>query len=92
MFDSVWHIGLWRKLLNTSVNGKFLKVLQIMYTEVKSYVTFKGENSLFFVSNRGVRQGDNLSPVLFSIFLNDLEDHLHADENEGTSFKHNNGT
>ena len=29
-FDSVWRFGLWRKLLNTSVNGKFLKVLQNM--------------------------------------------------------------
>ena len=54
-----------------------------MYTEVKSYITLKGENSPFFVSNRGVRQGDNLSPVLLSIFLNDLEDHLRADVNEG---------
>ena len=91
-FDSVWRFGLWRKLLNTSVNGKFLKVLQNMYAEVKSYVTLKGENSPFFVSNRGVRQGDNLSPVLFCIFLNDLEDHLRAEENEGISFEHHNGT
>ena len=39
-----------------------------------------------------VRQRDNLSPVLFCIFLNDLEDHLRADENEGISFEHDNGT
>ena len=26
-FDSVWHIGLWRKLLNLSISGMFLKVL-----------------------------------------------------------------
>ena len=63
-----------------------------MYTEVKSYVSLKGENSPFFVSNRGVRQGDNLSPVLFCIFLNDSEDHLRANENEGISFELHNGT
>ncbi|MCG7875884.1 MAG: reverse transcriptase family protein [Candidatus Thiodiazotropha endolucinida] len=91
-FDSVWRIGLWKKLLHTSVTGKFLKVLQSLYAEVKSCVTLNGENSPFFTSNRGVRQGDNLSPALFSIFLNDLEDHLTRDENEGLSFEHPNGS
>ena len=67
----MWRIGFWRTLLNTSVNGKFLKVLQNMFAEFKSYVTLKGEISPLFVSNRGVRQGDNLSPVLFFIFFND---------------------
>ena len=82
-FDSVWRTGLWQKLLNTYVNGKFLKVLQNMYLDIKSCVSANGADSLFFFSNRGVRQGDNISPILFSLFLNDLENHLHADNIKG---------
>ena len=51
-----------------------------MYANIKSCVTVNGQDAQFFSSNRGVRQGDNLSPVLFSLFLNDLEDHLLADK------------
>lgn len=82
-FDSVWRIGLWRKLINTHVNGKFLRVLQNMYLDIKSCVTIRGDDSPFFSSNRGVRQGDNISPVMFSLFLNDLEDHLISDRING---------
>ena len=46
-------------------------------------VTVNGQDSQFFNSNRGVTQGGNLSPVLFSLFLNDLEDHLLADQVNG---------
>ena len=37
---------------------------------------FAGEQSSFFQSYCGVRQGENLSPVLFALFLNDLDDYL----------------
>ena len=47
-----------------------------MYQDIKSCVKYNGEQSDFFQSFRGVRQGENLSPVLFSLFLNDLEAYL----------------
>ena len=47
-----------------------------MYDSIKSCVSFNGDQSLFFNSHKGVRQGENLSPLLFAIFLNDLESFL----------------
>ena len=82
-FDSVWRIGLWRKLLDSQIDGKFLTVIQNLYLNIKSCVTVNGERSPFFGSYRGVRQGENLSPVLFSLFLNDLEVFLQSKNNNG---------
>ena len=47
-----------------------------MYDNIKSRISVNGQKSDFFYRNIGLRQGENLSPVLFSIFLNDLEYYL----------------
>ena len=52
-----------------------------MYRNIKSCVSVNGKSSNFFPCNIGVRQGENLSPLLFSIFLNDLEDFLRQNGN-----------
>ena len=62
-----------KKLLNSGMNGKLLRVIRDMYAKAKSCVKTRHGLSQFFVSNVGLRQGKNLSPVLFSLFLNDLE-------------------
>ena len=75
-FDSVWRVGLWQKMLRTGINGRFFKVIHNIYKHIKSCVFVNQSYSPFFMSNRGVRQGENLSPLLFSLFLNDLEEFL----------------
>ncbi len=47
-----------------------------MYKAVKSCVQNRNHFSELFSCNIWVRQGENLSPLLFSIFLNDLNDFL----------------
>ena len=64
------------KLLGSGINGTIFRVIYNLYQNIKSCVMYSGEKSNFFNSYWGVRQGENLSSVLFSLFLNDLEDFL----------------
>ena len=54
------------------MSGKILRVIIQMYKSAKSCVALDGVLSNDFLCMTGVRQGENLSPLLFSIFLNDL--------------------
>ena len=76
-FDRVWRDGLWAKLHSYKINGKCLNIIKNIYEQSKSRITTAEGSSAFFPCNSGVRQGDNLSPFLFTIFLNDLEYYLH---------------
>ena len=75
-FDTVWRAGLWKKLIKSNIKGKMFKIIHSMYNNIKSCVEVSGEYSDFFSCDVGVRQGENLSPFLFAIYLNDLEDFL----------------
>ena len=75
-FDCVWREGLWHKLLLSNINGKILTVVKNLYKGVKSCICNGGGKSDFFLSLKGVRQGENLSPLLFSLFVNGIEDFL----------------
>ena len=75
-FDTVWRAGLWLKLINEGISGKFLNVVKDMYIKSKSCVFLKNEKSSYFGSFSGVRQGEILSPLLFAFYINDLEGFL----------------
>ena len=72
-FDTVWRSGLWSKLLQNSINGKMYKIIVNMYSNIKSRIFNGSEYSEYFACEVGVRQGENLSPLHFSLYLNDLE-------------------
>ena len=58
------------------VDGKLLKLLRSMYSAVKSCVRFLNTLSDFFSMDIGLFQGEIMSPILFSFFLNDIEQNL----------------
>ena len=71
-YDSVWHDGLWYKLWDMGVKGRMWRVIKKMYVSSKSGVLLEGEKSDMFTIEQGVAQGCSLSPILFSVFVNDL--------------------
>ena len=81
-FDKINWAFLWQKLLNSNINGKILTLIKNMYHTAKSCVMIGDEKSDFYQMSLGIRQGENLSPILFSLFLNDMKSFLN-DENTG---------
>lgn len=72
-FDTIdrWHM--WKKLLANGINGKIFNVIKNMYDKAKACVKLNNLKSEFFRCSVGVRQGDNLSPLLFALYINDFE-------------------
>ena len=54
-----------------------------MYANIKSCVSNDGLVSDFFSSEVGVRQGENLSPILFALFVNDLQNFFELNDCKG---------
>ena len=75
-FDSIWKHALWYNLINHGISWEILQVVINVYNQIQSCVFLDGQIPGFFGSVKGVRQGENLSPLLFSLFLNNLEHFL----------------
>ena len=65
-YDSVCHDGLWYKLWDMGVKGRMWRVIK------KSAVLLVEEKSDTFTIEQGVAQGYSLSPILISVFVNDM--------------------
>ena len=76
-FDSIHRSYLWQKIIGEGISGKCLTVIYNLYDKAKPKIKLNGKiSSSTFTCNRGVRQGENLSPLLFALFLNDLQQFL----------------
>ena len=77
----MWRCGLWSKLLSSGISGKLFAVVRSIYSNIKSCVSLNDSNSNYFGCYTGVRQGENMSPLLFSLFINDMESYFNRPTN-----------
>ena len=73
-FDIINLHNSWYKLFKQGLNGKKLQLIKDMYKHVKACVRGCNSSSEYFNFEVGLKQGEVMSPVLFSLFIEDLDD------------------
>ena len=85
-FDTVKRDKLWEILNKIGVSNKMLNMLQAIYSDVKGCVKYGGEISPTFECPVGLRQGCLLSPLLFSLMINEVADAIRTGGGHGYQF------
>ena len=71
-FDTVFRPGLIYKLMQLKISSKLISIVQAMYKNVTASVKTEKGLTTSFPIEVGTRQGCNLSPTLFNLYLYDL--------------------
>ena len=72
-FDYLDRTAMWTKLIKEGSSSKSIRLLKNMYSKIRLGVRGDGRT---FDSHLGLLQGESTSPILFSLFVNDLEGEL----------------
>ena len=72
VFDVIDRDLLFYHLIKYGITGKVLQLLKQMYSDSSNVIKINGLLSNGFVRKKGVKQGDNISPTCFNLFINEL--------------------
>ncbi|XP_037959929.1 uncharacterized protein LOC119689217 [Teleopsis dalmanni] len=75
-FDSIGRDAMFYKLSNYGVFTKMLNILRALYCNTTAAVWDGNSLSKWFSSNTGVKQGCLIRPLLFALFIDDLNNYL----------------
>ena len=75
-FDSINRDLLWYKLERYGIKGRFLNILTAAYQTSKATIRLSGKYTETFATKYGIRQGDVLAPIMFTLFVNDLAEEV----------------
>ena len=75
-FDSINRNMLFSRLIECGLSSKMIHIIIALYTNVMSCVKLNNSITDIFSCTDGLRQGDSLSPILFSFYINDLPSKL----------------
>ena len=68
---------MFQKLISYGISSSFVKFLENMYYKTKLSIRLPRDITNFSSSNIGLKQGCNLSPILFNLFINDIDRIFH---------------
>ncbi|XP_050507928.1 probable RNA-directed DNA polymerase from transposon BS [Diabrotica virgifera virgifera] len=91
-FDCINHALLWSKLFALGISSKIVLLLKSFYSNATFRVNADEQYTKSFNICEGVLQGEVLSPLLFALFLADIEDFFKSRGAEGINVNNVNET
>jgi len=82
-FDTVNREILYEKMSTLGIKEEYISAIRAIYTETENLVRINDTTSYPFWTDTGLKQGCPLSPLLFSIYLTDLENTLKSGQSGG---------
>ena len=60
------------KLAKMGVGKHMFEIIKQQFIHTEASIKYNDKHSRFFPIDRGVKQGDSISPTLFNLFINDI--------------------